>query len=248
MNKEITSAQLQKVYDLGCLFALQKISLNEALEQLVGSLDMNQTSATHYMRNFVALSEGKVYKRAMSAMSYEIFLSRFYDDLSSSEFEQVIKSVELHLEYRWSKSKAKHKEVRSLVKSYRAKLAQQAVSPIYPDEVSGPSLEFTEGSVKQVTINAYERNLKARAACIAKHGAICQICDLNFESKYGKIGKGFIHVHHKIELATISESYQVDPIIDLIPVCPNCHAMLHTEKPAMDIGKLKQILATTNVI
>lgn len=109
MNKEITSPQLQKVYDLGCLFALQKISLNEALEQLVGSLDMNQTSATHYMRNFVALSEGKVYKRAMP---YEIFLSRFYDDLSSSEFEQVIKSVELHLEYRWSKSKAKHKEVR----------------------------------------------------------------------------------------------------------------------------------------
>lgn len=134
------------------------------------------------------------------------------------------------------------------MKSYRAKLAQQAVSPVYPDEVSGPSLEFTEGSVKQVTINAYERNLKARAACIAKHSAICQVCDLNFESKYGKIGKGFIHIHHKIELATISESYQVDPIIDLIPVCPNCHAMLHTEKLAMDIGKLKQILATTNVI
>ena len=102
--------------------------------------------------------------------------------------------------------------------------------------------------VQQVTINAYERNPKARAACIEEHGAICQVCDLNFESKYGKIGKGFIHVHHKVDLATISESYQVAPINDLTPVCPNCHAMIHTDKPAMDIEKLKQILSTTNVI
>ncbi|WP_253823207.1 HNH endonuclease [Vibrio jasicida] len=230
------------------MFALQKISLAEALEKLVGSLDMNQTSATNYMRNFVAFSEGKVYKRAMSALSYEIFLSHFYKYLASSEFEQVIKSAELHLEYRWSKSKTKHIEVRALVDSYRTKLTQQAVSPIYPDEVSSQLPEFIEGAVKQVTINAYERNLKARVACIAKHGAICQVCGLNFESKYGEIGKGFIHVHHKVDLAMISESYQVDPINDLVPVCPNCHAMLHTEKPAMEIETLKQILATTNVI
>ncbi|WP_258188725.1 HNH endonuclease [Enterovibrio norvegicus] len=239
MNKEITSAQLQAVYDLGCLFALKKISLAEALEQLVGSLDMNKTSATNYMRNFVAFSEGKVYKRAMSALSYEIFFPRFYNDLSSNEFEQVIKSVELHLEYRWSKSKAKHKEVRVLVDFYRAKLVQQAVNPVYPDEVSGQPLEFIEGAVKQVTINAYERNPKARAACIAEHKAICQVCNFDFEAIYGAIGKGFIHIHHKVDLATIGKSYQVDPINDLIPVCPNCHAMLHTEEPAMDIEKLK---------
>ena len=248
MSKEITSDQLQLVYDCGCMFALQEITLDQVLEQLVGSLDMNQTSVTNYMRNFVAFSEGKVYKRAMSALSYEIFLSRFYKDLSTSEFEQVIKSVELHLEYRLTESNVKHHDVRTLVDSYRAKLAQQAVSPIYPDEVSSQPSEFIEGAVKQVTINAYERNPKARAACIEKYGATCQVCDLNFENKYGKIGKGFIHVHHKVDLAMIGENYQVDPVNDLIPVCPNCHAMLHTEKPAMDIEKLKQILATTNVI
>ncbi|PMN95280.1 restriction endonuclease [Enterovibrio norvegicus] len=99
--------------------------------------------------------------------------------------------------------------------------------------------EFTEGSIKQVTINAYERNPKARAACIAEHKAICQVCNFDFEAIYGAIGKGFIHIHHKVDLATIGKSYQVDPINDLIPVCPNCHAMLHTEEPAMDIEKLK---------
>ncbi|WP_318463523.1 hypothetical protein [Photobacterium leiognathi] len=87
VSKKIASDQLQQVYDLGCLVALQKISLAEALEQLVGSLDMNQTSATDYMRNFVAFSGGKVYKCVMSALSYEIFLSHFYKDLSLSKFE-----------------------------------------------------------------------------------------------------------------------------------------------------------------
>ncbi|PML40685.1 hypothetical protein BCT81_16475 [Vibrio sp. 10N.261.52.A1] len=80
--------------------------------------------------------------------------------------------------------------------SYRAKLAQQAVSPICPDEVSSQLSELTEGAGKQVTINAYERNPKAREACIAKHGTISQVYDLNFECKYDEIGKGFIHVHH----------------------------------------------------
>ncbi|MFT6908121.1 MAG: 5-methylcytosine-specific restriction protein A [Oleiphilaceae bacterium] len=246
MNKVITSAQLQQVYDLGCLFALQKITLEESLEQLVSSLDMNQTSATNYMRNFEAFRAGRVYKRAMSALSYEIFLARFYEDLPSSKFEQILKSVELHLEYRWSKSKAKHLEVRMLVDSYRAKLASQAVDLVYPDEVSDQPTEFTEGAVKQVTINAYERDPKARTACIEVYGAICQVCNFNFEAIYGAIGRGFIHVHHKIDLATIGKSYQVDPINDLIPVCPNCHAMLHTEAPAISIQKLKQIIDTAN--
>jgi 5-methylcytosine-specific restriction protein A len=242
IKKEITSAQLQRVYDLGNLFASQRLSINETLEQLVGSLDMNQTSATNYMRNFVAFIEGKVYKRAMSALSYDIFLARFYEDLSPAKFEQVIKSIEQHLEYRWSKSKAKHKDVRALVDSYRAKLALSVTELIYPDEVHVQPTGFTEGALKQVTINAYERDPKARTVCIAKFGAICQVCDFDFEKTYGEIGKGFIHVHHKVDLATIGESYQVDPINDLVPVCPNCHAMLHTEKPAMGIEKLRQII------
>ncbi len=246
MNKEITSAQLEKVYDLGNLFASKRISIDEALDQLVGSLDMNQTSATNYMRNFIAFSEGKVYKRAMSTLSYDIFLARFYKGLSPAKFDQVIKSIEQHLEYRWAESKAKHLEVRELVDLYRTKLALSVTEIIYPEEVHRHLAGFSEGALKQVTINTYERDPKARTACMAKFGAICQVCDFDFEKTYGKIGKGFIHVHHKVDIAIIGKSYQVDPINDLIPVCPNCHAMLHTEKPAMDIEKLKQLIDSSN--
>ncbi len=55
-------------------------------------------------------------------------------------------------------------------------------------------------------------------------------------------GVGFIHVHHKVELSSIGREYVVDPIEDLVPVCPNCHAMLHTRKPALTIDGLRAIL------
>jgi 5-methylcytosine-specific restriction protein A len=60
------------------------------------------------------------------------------------------------------------------------------------------------------------------------------------------LGQGFIHVHHLKELASIAKEYEVDPIKDLRPVCPNCHAMLHQRKPALTISKLRQLLTVRN--
>ena len=57
-----------------------------------------------------------------------------------------------------------------------------------------------------------------------------------------------IHVHHLRELASLGEEYEVDPIKDLRPVCPNCHAILHTSSPAMTITQLRKILSGRKTI
>lgn len=59
----------------------------------------------------------------------------------------------------------------------------------------------------------------ARKECIEHKGTVCSICGMNFEKVYGKIGKGFIHIHHIKPLSEVSEEYIVDPINNLIPVC-----------------------------
>jgi 5-methylcytosine-specific restriction enzyme A len=95
-----------------------------------------------------------------------------------------------------------------------------------------------------VLVNAYERSSSARAACLAHYGHACSVCGFDFEKTYGLIGKDFIHVHHLKEISAIAQKYQVDPIQDLRPVCPNCHAMLHQRKPAYSIDELKQVIVT----
>lgn len=103
-----------------------------------------------------------------------------------------------------------------------------------PDEVCSTG-ELWEGHVKSVTVNAYERSREARFKCIAHHGMDCAVCGMNFESLYGKIGAGYIHVHHLVSIASIGTNYVVDPVCDLRPVCANCHAMLHTSTPPLSI-------------
>lgn len=108
---------------------------------------------------------------------------------------------------------------------------------LYPDELKNDS--FSEGAAQQVSVNRYERSLEARRGCISHYGEICQVCGLDFEERYGVIGKGFIHVHHVIPIASIGTEYVVDLIKDLVPVCPNCHAMLHRKEPPLSITELK---------
>ena len=87
--------------------------------------------------------------------------------------------------------------------------------------------DYREGKLVQITSNYYERNREARRACIAHYGPICQICEMDFEQVYGELGRGYIHVHHKEMISKKGGEGKVDFINDLIPVCPNCHAMIH---------------------
>ena len=111
----------------------------------------------------------------------------------------------------------------------------------YPDELF-PSPVFPEGALKQVTVNAYERNEEARKKCIEHFGWECVVCGFTFSKKYGEIGADFIHVHHLKPLSMIKKEYQFDPVKDLRPVCPNCHAMLHKKEPPFSVDKLKEII------
>lgn len=108
----------------------------------------------------------------------------------------------------------------------------------FPDEVG----KFFEGRTKKVRVNTYERDQKARMKCISHYGCACQVCGMKFEEVYGKIGVGFIHVHHVNPLSMHSGERNVDPIKDLTPVCPNCHAMIHMSDPPFSVEELRGLL------
>lgn len=126
--------------------------------------------------------------------------------------------------------------------------AISTATSVFPEEdVSPTSRSYREGAIKQITVNARERDPKAREACIEKYGLHCQVCNFDFGKFYGEIGRGFIHVHHLKPVSETIKEYKIDPERDLRPVCPNCHAMLHRSNPPYTVEELKEALAVQGV-
>ena len=119
--------------------------------------------------------------------------------------------------------------------------SDDAIGDLLPEEVDTPN-QYIEGASKTVSVNVYERNSEARAKSIAYHGYKCVVCTFDFEKFYGSIGKNYIHVHHVVPLAEIKKEYELDPIKDLVPVCSNCHAIIHRTRPALTVKQLKEHL------
>jgi 5-methylcytosine-specific restriction protein A len=119
-----------------------------------------------------------------------------------------------------------------------------AVVDTLPEEIPSDETVF-EGAKKTVAVNIYERDPTARKACIRHWGATCVVCRFDFGATYGSLGEGFVHVHHLRPISEIGERYRLDPIRDLRPVCPNCHAMLHRKRTVLDIDQLKAMLRSS---
>lgn len=96
---------------------------------------------------------------------------------------------------------------------------------------SAAAAAYVEGAVKTAMKLAreVERNPSARAECLRVQGARCKVCDV-FDSGelYGI--PGIIHVHHVNPLSLSEGERAVDPSRDLVPVCPNCHALIHSKE------------------
>ena len=119
---------------------------------------------------------------------------------------------------------------------------QMVNEDVYDVDYPEDDEKLYEGALITVKANKYERNQKARRECVAKKGYQCLVCGKDFEATYGEIGKNFIHVHHLTPISSIGKEYQLNVDTDLVPVCPNCHYMLHRKDPPYTIEELKEIL------
>ena len=110
------------------------------------------------------------------------------------------------------------------------------------DEGQTPPATLPEGALRRVTVNAYERSTEARRRCLAHYGTACVVCGTDLGRTYGEAAQGFVHVHHLRPLSEVGRAYEVDPIADLRPVCPNCHAVIHLRSPAYSVDEVRGFL------
>ncbi len=96
-----------------------------------------------------------------------------------------------------------------------------------------------EGELTLTVVRKYERSRYNRALCLKFYGFKCRGCGDLLEEKYGPIGLGVIHVHHIVPVSQMTQAYRLNPIKDLIPLCPNCHNIVHQKNPPIEIQELR---------
>lgn len=93
---------------------------------------------------------------------------------------------------------------------------------------------------KETTV--IQRNQSARKKCIEHYGCKCAACGIVMKDVYGEIGENFIEVHHLNPIHLFDDQHVVDYKEDLIPLCPNCHAMIHKLENPGDIETLRNLI------
>lgn len=99
-----------------------------------------------------------------------------------------------------------------------------------------------EGAAIQYIATRYERKKLNRDACIRIHGTRCHGCGFDFGKFYGELAAGYIEIHHIEQLAGVGE-IRVNPATDLVPLCSNCHSVVHRVAPPLSIEKLRSIIS-----
>lgn len=237
---KITTQMTEMAYEVAKDVHRNDLSLKDAIDHLEVQVGMNRGSANDYVGGFRKMIEGEVYTRTFNTEATEYYLTRIYQDFGLPALRNAVIAAKGHVEYYEGLGRGNLKAIRDVISRHELLLISES-NNIFPDEVKDYNSLF-EGQKQKVYVNAFERNPKARKQCIEHYGATCSICEFDFENTFGDIGKGFIHVHHLIPLSNLNRKYEVDPIQDLLPVCPNCHAMLHTENPPLKPEELKEIV------
>lgn len=224
-NLIITNSDITTEYDLSIFQALYSFENHQAYASQIG-LILGHTGKTP--QSPINLEIGKYAKR----------IAQHFDIEFTKRENQKFKYWDLFFNG-WDDGSFFMWQLKNEIVEALEKNKLTGIELITEEISTEESVDLFEGAKKTVTINAYERNPKARVLCIEHWGSICSICGFDFEKVYGEIGKGFIHVHHLIPVSQIGKTYQIDPKTDLRPVCPNCHAMIHIKNPPMTIDEIK---------
>jgi 5-methylcytosine-specific restriction protein A len=131
-------------------------------------------------------------------------------------------------------------DLRACLDLYRI-LADKDVALTEPVEVSAG--EFIEDLTRFRWHRRIDRDARAIQLIKKAKGYTCEVCSLNFESRYGQIGKGFIEIHHLVPISELQGlMVSSHPERDYAALCSNCHSMIHRMKVVHDIEALRTCL------
>lgn len=112
----------------------------------------------------------------------------------------------------------------------------------YNDSFESATIHLEGAKVSYFTTK-YERKPQLKNQAVKLHGTTCCVCGFNFKEFYGGYAEGFIHIHHLLPVSELGGEKPVNPSTDLVPVCANCHSIIHRKKDrTLSIEELKKMI------
>ena len=216
------------IYNTILAVCSNKITAEDAAQQLHLKHNISKRGFLGWcLPTFRCMLSGEIIKGQIKQSLRRVFLEGIYNDFGNLGLSSALQSYLTTIEYYEDQGKNLVGD-RKIYNEYYGILTQNRFVDNISNELDEQECQSdTEGYRKSVYVNVYERSPKARREAIKYHGTKCAVCDMSFEDKYGEMGVGFIHIHHIVPISEIGKEYKINYKTDLIPVCPNCHAMLH---------------------
>ena len=220
--------------------------VNEATKQIIFGVWDDCVIGTHWLmftydweknekgHKNKAFGQSREHIRLIEEKGYQLYIFKMFSDGNSSGVAKI-------KDFEWSVIR------KELTRRGNNWYASDIDEYALPEEICDKNDSFIEGAKITVSINSYERNPEARQKCIDIHGCYCSVCGFDFENFYGLYGAKYIHIHHLKPLYEIQSEYEVCPENDLIPVCANCHAMIHRGRRTISIDKMKSHISNKRV-
>lgn len=101
-----------------------------------------------------------------------------------------------------------------------------------------------EGGFALVLSRRYERSRLNRKVAIELHGRKCSVCRFSFDETYGPLSDGYVEIHHLVPVSKMQVPKTLDPRVDLVPLCANCHRMVHRAWPPLSPEELRRVIST----
>ena len=245
--RKMSEDEIKAIYEMAKAIYERKSDANTCREIAYKKYGTPQRSfRIWFVPLFRFMLEGETFKGAVPQSLTRYYLERIFEDYGKDALENALRSYRGTIDY-YELERGENKPGDSAIYEEFTKLLRDVESIdrfTIINELDETETPDVEGLRKSVFVNVYERSAEARKKCIEHMGCVCAVCGFDFEKVYGKLGKGFIHIHHRTPVSSIGKAYTVNYETDLVPVCPNCHAMLHRGKDGkvLSIEELREIM------
>jgi len=239
MRKSYTAEQVL----IACLYAGNvysgRTSADEAIQHMVNSAGINETSAKDYITIYKHLVNGKTFLRGMGSEAMEIFLSNIRESHGAAGITSALASLQLHIE---RTERANNSTMHSMRVIFD-KLKIYADEPENLDEIERNFKSSVERSINSsgqdrarrlATADAspkiafaitkiFRRNPDVVAEVLIRANGSCERCHMPAPFLRAKDGTPYLEVHHRKKLADGG----LDTVKNAIALCPNCHREAH---------------------